>query len=151
MAMSRPPKRTRRLRRTTPRWETGLAEDAGDVLLDGALGHSHLVRDGVVRATLRHELEHLTLARGQLLQRVVAAGAAHELGNDLGIERRAAVGHAPHRLDEAVHVGHAVLQQVADAARGLADQVEGVALLHVLGQHQHARVGELRPDLERGP
>ena len=31
------------------------------------------------------------------------------------------------------------------------DEIERVALLHVLGEDEHTRVGELRPDLERGP
>ena len=109
------------------------------------------VGDRVVRAPLGHQLHHLALARRELGERVVAAGTAHELGHHLRVERRAALGHARDRLHEAIHVRHAVLEQVADAAGGVAHQVEGVALLHVLGEHEHPRVGVRGPDLERGP
>ena len=42
---------------------------------------------------------------------------AEQLGDDLGVERGAALGDAAHGVDEVAHVGHAVLEQVADARR----------------------------------
>ena len=56
----------------------------------------------------------------------------------LGVERGPAVGHARHRVGEQLHVGHAVLQQVADAVAALGQQVDRVALLDVLGEDEHA-------------
>src|SRR5215467_11734670 len=44
----------------------------------------------------------------------------------------------------------AVLEQVADRAGGLGEQVGGVALLHVLGQHQQRHVRELAADDQGG-
>src|SRR3712207_6900001 len=55
-----------------------LPEDARDVLLHGALGDHEVRGDGGVRAALRHQLEHLALARGELLERVVAAPATED-------------------------------------------------------------------------
>ena len=65
------------------------------------------------------------------------AAARQQLRHDLGVERRPAVGHAPERIQELAHVGHAVLQQVADAARVARQQLGRVALLDVLRQHEH--------------
>jgi hypothetical protein len=65
-----------------------LAEDARHVLLDCAERDHHLVRDRLVRAALRHQLEHLALARGQILERVVAPSSTDELGDDGRVERR---------------------------------------------------------------
>ena len=71
--------------------------------------------DRVVGAALGHQPEHLALARRQTLQRVLAAAAAEQPRDDLGVERAAALAHAPHGVDEALDVGDAVLEQVADA------------------------------------
>src|SRR5581483_6836925 len=59
-----------------------LPEDARHVLLDGALGDDERVRDRLIRAPLRHQLEHLALARREVGDRVVAALAADELRDD---------------------------------------------------------------------
>ena len=48
------------------------------------------------------------------------------------------------------HVGHAVLEQVADPARVAGDQIDRVALLDVLGEHQDRHVRPLLADHERG-
>ena len=66
--------------------------------------------------------EHLALARGELVERAVVA-AAEELRDDLGVERGAAGGDALHRVDELAHVGDAVLEQVADAAAAVGQQL----------------------------
>ena len=95
--------------------------------------------DRLVRAALGHQLEHLALARRQLLERIVAAAPADELRDDGRVERRAALGDAAHRRGELVHVGDAVLQQVADALGALAEQLHRVGRLDVLRQDEHAR------------
>src|SRR5207237_9521029 len=55
--------------------ETELAEDAGDVLLDCALGHDHALGDRLVGAALGHQLEHLLLPRREARERILAAAA----------------------------------------------------------------------------
>src|SRR5262245_60960022 len=61
------------------RREVELAEDARHVLLDGALGDDEALCDRLVRASFRHQLEHLALARRQRLDGIVPAPPAHEL------------------------------------------------------------------------
>ena len=64
--------------------------------------------------------------------------------DDLGVQRGAAVGDAAHGVGERVHVGDAVLEQVARALGGLRQQVQRVGLLDVLGEHEHAGVRAAR-------
>ena len=106
--------------------EAELREDARHVLLDRALGDDEPLADRLVRAALGHQLEHLALARGELVERVVAAAPADEQRDDLGVERRAALADAPHGGGELVDVGDAVLEQVADALGALGEQLERV-------------------------
>jgi len=72
--------------------------------------------DGGVRPALGHQREHLTLARGELAERVAAAG--EQLRDDFGIERAAARGHPVQRVEELGDVRDPVLEQVADPLRG---------------------------------
>ena len=73
--------------------------------------------DRRVGAALGHQLQHLALARGQRGQRRGRAPRArHELGDHLGVQRRAAGGHAPHGVHEVARVADALLEQVADPA-----------------------------------
>ena len=62
--------------------EPELPEDARHVLLDRSLGDDELGCDPGVRAALSHVLEHFALARGERVDRVVAAPAPDELGDD---------------------------------------------------------------------
>ena len=128
-----------------------LGEDARDVLLDRVRRDDEHLGDALVRAPLGHQLEHLALARRELVERVVAAAAAEHVRDDRRVEHRAAGGDAPDRVGEQREVGHAVLEQVADALGAVADQVDRVALLGVLREHEHADVGLARADLERRP
>ena len=86
------------------------------MLLDRPLGDDEPRGDRGVRAALGHQREHLALARAEPVERVAAAGAGEELADDLGVERRAAVGDAVDGVEEVADVGDAVLEQVADAA-----------------------------------
>ena len=61
-----------------------------------------------------------------------------ELADDGRIERRAALGDAPDGRGELLHVGHAVLEQVADALGALREELHRVARLDVLGEDEHA-------------
>ena len=84
------------------------------------------------------------------VQRIVAAAAAEHVRDDGRVEHRAAGRDAPDGVGEQREVGHAVLEQVADALGAVADQVDRVALLGVLREHEHAdaRAG-VRADLHR--
>ena len=56
------------------------------------------------------------------VERVVLTAPAEELGDDCGVERGSSLGDAPHRRRELVEVGHAVLEQVADALPSLSEK-----------------------------
>ena len=83
-------------------------------------------------SVLGHQLEHLALARGQLLEGVVGALAPDELTDDGGVERGAAVGDAADGRPELFEVCDAVFEEVADALRARLEQGHGVARLDVL-------------------
>ena len=127
-----------------------LGEDPGDVLLDRVLGDHERLGDAAVGPALGHQLEHLALARRELLQRVVAAAPAEHARDDGRVQRRAARRDARDGVREAREVAHPVLEQVADARGAVADQVERVALVGELGEHEHADVRLARADLDRG-
>ena len=63
--------------------------------------------------------------------------------DDLGVERAAAGGHALHGVDERRHVADPLLEQVADPLGTVADQVQRVALLVELREHEDAGVRQL--------
>ncbi len=84
------------------------------------------------------------------VERTGGATAAEHPADDLGVERAAAGGDAADRLDERVDVADALLQQIADAGRLVADQVDRVVLLVVLREHQHAGLRPLRAQLLGG-
>ena len=108
-----------------------------------------MLGDPPVRAALAHQLEHLALARRERVERVLAAPAPEHPRDDVGVERGAALGHPAHRVGERGEVGDAVLEEVADALGAVADQVERVALVGVLGEHEDADVRLARADLDR--
>jgi len=64
-----------------------LREDALDVLLDRADGQDKRRGNGRVRPPLRHQAEHLALARCEPLDRVVVAAAGEQRRDDVGVER----------------------------------------------------------------
>ena len=66
----------------------------------------------------------------------IPAAAAEHLPHDLGVEHRAALADPAHGVRERVEVADAILEQVADALGAIADQVDGVALLDVLREHE---------------
>ena len=132
--------------------EPKLLEDAGDVLLDGAFRDRELIGDRQVRPPFGHQLEHFALARGEVAEWVTTGSPADELRDDLRVERRASIGDMLDRFDEALDVGHTVLEQVAHpAAGGVGDELERVALLDVLREHEDGCIGVAPSDLERRP
>ena len=94
-------------------------------------------RDRGVVLALRHVREDLALAVGELRERGVRHPVLRgdERLDDLRVEDAAAPGDLVERPDELVHVGDALLQQVAEPGGAVLQQVVGVLLL-----------GELRED-----
>ena len=89
---------------------------------------------------LRHQPEHLTLAFGQPVdrRRTGTGLAGHQRVDHLGIDHRAAGDDLVHRPgDGAVVVADALLEQIAEPGRAVLEQLEGVAVVGVLRQHQH--------------
>jgi hypothetical protein len=106
------------------------------VALDGARAELELAGDGPVRPPFGDERQHLALALGEGVEQ--GASAPADEGRDhLRVERRAAVGDAFDRVDELRDVAHAVLEQVADARRVVAYELEHVGRLEVLGEDEH--------------
>ena len=98
--------------------------------------------DRRVRAALGHQAEHLELARrerGRAGRRPAARAksCATTSGSSAVPPRR----DAAHGVDEVVDVHDPVLQQVADAAAAVGEQLGRVGLLDVLRDDQHAGLG----------
>jgi PAS domain S-box-containing protein len=115
------------------------------VLLDGSLGDPQAAGDPGVRAAFGHQGQHLLLARTEALQGVVVPRRGDQFLNQGRVDDRPPLDDAVERLDEVVHVGDAVLQQVTAPASG-ADQVHRLLDLDVGGKHQDGHVGKLRAD-----
>ena len=80
----------------------------------------------------------------------MAARPAEQARHDLRVDHRSAGGHPAHGVGQVVEPRHALLEQVADPGRVLADEVDRVARLDVLRQHEDGDLG-LRPaDVPRG-
>lgn len=80
-------------------------------------------------------------SRSRGLSRLVAPAPAQELTDDLWVKRRAAVGDAPHGVDEAVQVGDTILQQVPEAFGAASEEFHRVGLLE--GALATARIASL--------
>ena len=120
------------------------------MLLDGREADDETVGDGRVGAALRHEAEHVPLARGEGLE-ARPAGPGEDLGDDLGVDHGAAAGDAAEGVEELVHVRHAVLQHVAEAAHVAGEELAGVPLLDVLRQDQHGQPRVQAAQVHGGP
>ena len=104
----------------------------------------------MVRPALRHQLEHLALARRESLERIVAAVPPDELRDDERVQGRTALRHALDGRDELVDVGDAVLEEIAEPLGVLREQLDGVRMGDVLREDEDAGLGMLRPDLACG-
>jgi hypothetical protein len=132
------------------RIELELVEDARHVFLHGRLADDECLGDAVVGFALGHRGQHVALARAESVQRAVALAAAEHPPDDLGIQRATAPGDPGDSIDEAVEITDALFKQVANSLSAVPDQVERVALLVVLGKHQHAGVWPPAAQLDRG-
>ena len=106
--------------------------------------------DGRVGSTFRHEGEHLPLPGAQHRDRVGVPGGPQELGHHFGVERRAAGRHPHQGFDEVAHVGHPILEQIADPGRIVGQQLGRVTGLDVLGEQQDARALVVSAQLDGG-
>src|SRR4029453_19213323 len=95
-------------------WELKLHPDAVPMLLDGPLRDRDAVGDTQVRASLGHEGDDLTLARGEPLERVVPVASGDQLLHEAGVDDRTSSGDAVDGLEELGHVGDPALEQIAD-------------------------------------
>ena len=94
--------------------------------------------------------EHVTLAVGQAVQRRRAGLrlAGHQPVDDLGVDHRTPgddLLHGPR--DRPVVVADALLEEIAEPRRAVLQQLEGVAVVGVLGQHEDADVRVPAADL----
>ena len=126
-----------------------LAEDAADVLLGGTLRDAQQGRDPHVGPPLGHRRQDLALAWGQRVHPIVRAARDHELGDDLRIEGGAAARDPSQGVHELADVGHAVLQQVADAAGAVGEQLGRVLPLDVLAEDEDRRARHAPAGLDR--
>ena len=126
-------------------------EDARDMLLHGGLADQECLSDPPVGLAFRHRLEHISLARAEPFDRPVALAAAQHTRDDLGVERGASSSDARDRIDEGLHVTHALLQQVADPVGSIADELKRIALVIELREQQHAGVRALTSYLNGRP
>ena len=93
--------------------------------------------------------EHLALAGREPLERAILAASREQLRDHLGVECGAAVGDAANGLEEVGDVHDPVLEQIADAASAVGEQLLRVRLLDVLRDHQHGRARHAATRLER--
>src|SRR5229473_1756469 len=95
---------------------------------------------------LSHEAENRPLATRQVFDQVVGPLPAQELGYHEWIDRGPAVAHAAHRIEELIEVREPILEQIADAIRALAQEVESVVTFYILRQHQDTHLRMLASD-----
>ena len=112
------------------------------MLLDRRLGDPQRVRDAGIRASFRHQREHLPLPRREYVEWVVSTASGHELLHERRVHDRRAFDDPLERLDELVHIGHATLEQVA-APLATGEQRGRPLHLDVGGQRDDGGVGKL--------
>src|SRR6476659_3846890 len=93
--------------------------------------------------------EDIPLAWAELVERPLMATAPEHAPDHLRIQGATPARDTRNGITERIDVADALLQQVADALCAVADEVEGVVLLVVLGEHEHAGPGEQAPQLDR--
>src|SRR5699024_5564597 len=116
--------------------EAELREHRADVLLNGSGAEVEDSGDRGVGLALGHELEDFEFTGAQGRQPVLLPGPDEDLGHDLGVEHGAAAGDLVDGVEEVLDIGDSVLEQVAEAAGVLGDELGGVLLLHVLAEHE---------------
>jgi hypothetical protein len=95
--------------------------------------------DGRVRSPLGHQAKHLALTGGEHAQRFGQPGPAHQAGHDARVHDAFARDDTLDRVDEHRHLGHPVLEQVADPAGEGLKEPQRVAGIEILRQDQDRR------------
>ena len=110
-----------------------------------SVSHRRLAMPALVRPSAISESTSRSrgVSSSSALRRV---GAATSVATTCGSSAEPPGGDPPRRVEEVVNVEHAVLEQIAEAAAG-GDELDDVAGLDVLGEHQHGRAGMLATDL----
>jgi len=121
------------------------------VLLHRPARDHELGGDPGVRPALGHQRQHLPFPRGERGQAAALPAGPEQLADYLGVQGGPAVGHPLQRGVELGHVGHPVLEQVADAGRAALEQLRAVGRLDVLREHQHTGAGKVVPQRQRRP
>ena len=91
-----------------------------------------------------------SLTRRELGERVVSAMPGQQCRDDDRIDRRPALRHALHCVDELRDVADPVLEQIAGAVGRVGEQLHCQAHLDVLGEHEHAHRRMAGADLQGG-
>jgi hypothetical protein len=98
-----------------------LPEDAPHVGFDGLLGDVESMRDAAIAPSLGDEREHLELPIGELRQWIIDDRRLDQLRNKRLIDDRAPLGDEPERVGQLLDVRDAVLQEIPDTFRLLAE------------------------------
>src|SRR3954468_10673267 len=93
-----------------------LHHDAVHVSLDRALCDPESACDAGVRASLRHQREHLALARRQLFERITHLPRRNELLNKQWVNDRSTTAYASNGIEKLVKLGDPTLEQIAAPA-----------------------------------
>jgi hypothetical protein len=126
-----------------------LHHDAVHVSLDRALCDPESSCDAGVRASLRHQREHLALARRQLFERITHFSRRNELLDKQWVNDRSATAYASNGVEKLVKLGDPTLEQIA-APAAACQQRHRLRHLHVRRQEQDRRLRKFLADQVRG-
>ena len=119
------------------------------MLLDRPFRDPKLMGNAGIRTALGHQREHLALARGKNVERVLGAAGGDQLLDERWIDDRPSLDDSLDSLDELVDVRDPALQQVARALAA-GQQVRRLLDLDMSGKNEDRGFGELLPNLVRG-
>jgi hypothetical protein len=128
------------------RTESEFVKDARDVLLHRSLADQQRLSDATVGLPFRHRRQHIALPRAEPVKRLIAFTPTEHPRDDLRVKRATAPGDPGDRVDEALDVPDALLEQVADSVGAVPDQIDRIPLLVVQRQHQHPGLRPLTPE-----
>src|SRR5205823_5724301 len=129
--------------------EMELAEDSVYMGLDRLRAEHELLADAPIRTTFRHQGEDFTLSGRQVPERILTAPASEELRDHLGVDRGPAATDSAHGFEELLDLHHPVLEQIAKALRGLAEELQRMPRLDHLREYEQADLRIPLPDLLR--
>lgn len=132
------------------RFEAELPEHLADVTLDGLEFKPEAISDALIGPTLGHEREDLPLAGGQFVERRVPPWPTQEPGDDLGVDDGSAGDDAADSIGEILKATHVVFEDIADPGGVIAEQLQRVARLDVLREHEDGDTRMSTPDEMRG-